>query len=127
MTLLIAWTGSAIFSDGSSAVVVGCGQRANERAIYRVHKSASVVIPNTLEYMDWILSKSGMVIGLAKEIPQAIYDHIPTFLQQLLSNTEAYGVDAADMTHAVHPVSDKHGSCSLVERHRRTYVEHIFA
>jgi predicted naringenin-chalcone synthase len=82
---------------------VGCSDRVNERALYEVHKSASVVIPDTLRQMDWILSRSGMIIGLGKEIPQHIYDHMPSFIQDLLSNTEAYGVDLNHMNYALHP------------------------
>lgn len=95
--------GSAIFGDGSGACIIGCKLRSNERALYEVHKTASVVIPDTLDHMDWILSHSGMIIGLGKQIPQKIYDNIHPFLSQLLSHTPAYGTVNSDMQYAIHP------------------------
>ena len=65
--------GSAIFSDGSGAFIVGADPLASERPLFEIHQNASIIIPNTLDMMAWELTSTGMAIGLGKEIPSAIY------------------------------------------------------
>ncbi len=84
-------------------MIIGCDARVDEHAIYEIHKSASVVIPNTLPMMKWEISMHGMIIGLGKEIPQQIYDHIQPFMHQLVANTPAYYTHYHDFVWALHP------------------------
>lgn len=63
--------GSALFADGSGALVIGAELRDGERPLFEMHRNASVIIPDTIDMMDWILTKSGMSIGLGREIPDA--------------------------------------------------------
>jgi len=68
---------SALFADGSGAMVIGRAALANERPRFELHHSASHIIPNTLPMMSWDVSKTGMIIGLDKHIPGEIFTHIP--------------------------------------------------
>ena len=68
--------GSALFSDGSAAMIIGRALRDNEHSIYEMHKSSSVIIPDTLPMMSWDLKNTGMAIGLGKAIPDQIYQHV---------------------------------------------------
>jgi len=90
---------SALFSDGAGAIVMGSQPRAGERSVYEVHHTASVVIPDTTEMMKWELSSTGMIIGLSKEIPKALYGHMAPFVRELLGPD----VHPRDCRWAVHP------------------------
>lgn len=70
---------SALFSDGCGAFVVGAVPRHREKPIFQIHKTASSIIPNTLEMMSWELSSTGFIIGLSKEISGQIYQNIKKF------------------------------------------------
>jgi len=45
--------GSALFADGSGAMVVGQAPREGERPLFEMCKTASVIIPQTLDMMSW--------------------------------------------------------------------------
>jgi predicted naringenin-chalcone synthase len=60
------------------------------------------VIPNTLDMMAWDLTASGMVIGLGKEIPLQIFNHIRPFSADLLAPA-GRGVGFGDCVWALHP------------------------
>ena len=45
--------GSALFADGSGAMVVGQAPREDERPLFEMCKTASVIIPQTLDMMSW--------------------------------------------------------------------------
>jgi acyl-CoA synthetase (AMP-forming)/AMP-acid ligase II/predicted naringenin-chalcone synthase/acyl carrier protein len=91
--------GSALFSDGAGAFIVGCQPTYTERPQFEVHNTASVVIPKTLDYMGWDLSNTGLLIGLHKLIPKAIYDNIQPFVDRLLGPN----IQQSQCTFAIHP------------------------
>ena len=43
--------GSALFADGSAAMIVGQAVREGERALFEMHRNASVIIPDTTDMM----------------------------------------------------------------------------
>jgi len=43
--------GSALFADGSGAMIVGQVAREGERPLFEMHRNASVIIPDTLDMM----------------------------------------------------------------------------
>ena len=45
--------GSALFADGSGALIIGAVPRSGERPLFEMQRNASVIIPKTLEMMDW--------------------------------------------------------------------------
>ena len=45
--------GSALFADGSAAMVVGAGLRAGERPLFEMHRHASHIVDGTLDMMAW--------------------------------------------------------------------------
>ena len=45
--------GSALFADGSGAMIVGCQPTEGEHAIFEMIKTSSVIIPDTIQMMDW--------------------------------------------------------------------------
>jgi predicted naringenin-chalcone synthase/aryl carrier-like protein len=100
--------GSAIFSDGSGAFIVGASPLPTERPLFEIHQNASIIIPDTLEMMAWELTSSGMSIGLGKEIPSAIYKSIDEFCVHLLKGSEAEGVEYEKCVWAMHPGSVWH-------------------
>ena len=106
--------GSALFADGASAIVVAQPHSASAASaaaplhprapLYELHHSTSLVIPDTADMMAWELSNSGLVIGLGREIPTAIYAAIEQFASLLLSpHPQARRVAYSDMRWALHP------------------------
>jgi len=45
--------GSALFADGSGAMIVGQAPREGERPLFEMCKTASVIIPETVDMMSW--------------------------------------------------------------------------
>jgi predicted naringenin-chalcone synthase len=95
--------GSALFSDGSGALVIGSNPQPPQRALFLMHGNASVIVDDTLDMMSWELTSTGMTIGLGKEIPAHIYKHIDAFARELLDGTEAQGVPYDKSLWALHP------------------------
>jgi predicted naringenin-chalcone synthase len=44
--------GSALFADGSGAMIVGCCPQPGERPLFEMHRNASLIIPETLDMMN---------------------------------------------------------------------------
>jgi predicted naringenin-chalcone synthase len=96
---------AAIFADGAGAMIIGvpdASPMSVETPLYACHRSSSTVIPNTLDMMAWDLTSSGMVIGLGKEIPLQIYQHIRPFAADLLSY-HSMDIPFDEATWALHP------------------------
>jgi predicted naringenin-chalcone synthase len=91
---------TSISTSGTTAL-----KRRDEQVLFELHKTASFIIPNTLEMMKWELHNTGLVIGLAKEITGEIYKYIDNFCRDLLSHhPDVYGPITPPMCQwAVHP------------------------
>jgi predicted naringenin-chalcone synthase/acyl-CoA synthetase (AMP-forming)/AMP-acid ligase II len=108
--------GSALFSDGSAAMLVGQSLRGREHPLFEMHGNGSVIIDDTLDMMKWELTSSGMVIGLGKDIPLHIYKHIEQFCRELLHRSQADGVPYEQCLWALHPGS------AAAERRQRVHA-----
>lgn len=73
--------GNAIFADGSAACVVG---ECVGKSLCKIEKFASSIVPNTLTMMTWEVSDCGFRLGLKKEVPQLLKEHLAPFLHHLL-------------------------------------------
>uniref|UniRef100_A0A146M304 Putative polyketide synthase 1 n=1 Tax=Lygus hesperus TaxID=30085 RepID=A0A146M304_LYGHE len=99
---------TVLFGDGSGAFIVGCSPTENETPLYAIHSCSSFVIPNTLDQMAWDMSKSGLLIGLAKEIAGEIFHHIGDFVNEMLKycpdeKHSQHRVGMRDCNLAIHP------------------------
>lgn len=99
---------TALFADGSGAFIVGCAPTPAERPLFSVQSCSSYVIPGTLDQMAWEMTKTGLHIGLAKEIAGEIFTCIGDFLNDMLKysadpKAPQHRVRAADCNCAVHP------------------------
>jgi predicted naringenin-chalcone synthase/acyl-CoA synthetase (AMP-forming)/AMP-acid ligase II/uncharacterized protein YkuJ len=100
--------GSALFADGSGAFVVGCAPTDEEVPIFSIDSLSSYVIPNTVQQMAWEATKSGQVIGLAKEIASEIFNVIGDVVDDMLQYTpdpknKKHRIAAVDCNLAIHP------------------------
>lgn len=64
--------GSALFADGSGAMIVGQQPRLGETPLFEMHRNASVIIPNTLDMMAWSERNTARERGSAGAIAAAI-------------------------------------------------------
>lgn len=95
---------SALFADGSGAFIVGCAPTPNENPIMSIDALSSFIIPNTVQQMAWEQSRSGMIIGLAKEIASEIFNIIGGVVGDMLRHV-------ADPAHPNHRITAK--DCNL--------------
>jgi alpha-pyrone synthase len=54
--------GSALFADGSGALVIGNVVREGERPLFEMHRNASVIIPDTLDMMAWSVEQNRVAL-----------------------------------------------------------------
>ena len=98
--------GSALFSDGASSLIVTQPSPSTcpKPPLFELHRSHSLIIPNTQQMMAWELTNTGMSIGLGRDIPTAIYAAIDDFAVGLMKGSEdAWGVEYGQMAWALHP------------------------
>lgn len=86
--------GNALFADASAACIV-----ANERTGFRLHRHKSRILANSQDKMTWDLVDTGLVLGLKKEVPDLLKEHIGSFVDQLLPK----GYDVNDYAWPIHP------------------------
>jgi len=99
---------TSLFGDGSGAFIVGCDPSPRERPLYAIHGCSSFVIPDTINHMAWEMTKTGLKIGLAKEIPGEIFNNIGEFVDAMLRNAPdnedgRMRVSIRDCNCAIHP------------------------
>jgi predicted naringenin-chalcone synthase len=96
-----------IFGDGSGAFVLGCKPTARESPLFSVHRSRSEIIPNSIEEMKWILSSTGLLIGLSKDIPKLIGNSIEQFVHNMLDScftaNDNTHINVKDCRFGIHP------------------------
>jgi predicted naringenin-chalcone synthase/ubiquinone/menaquinone biosynthesis C-methylase UbiE/acyl carrier protein len=86
---------SAIFADGSSAAVIGCEPTNKEVAWWEIQKIGSLTMENSLDKMYWKVTDKGWKLGLSKDIPILIHDHIRFFVKHLLGTKDFSSFDFA--------------------------------
>lgn len=76
--------GSAIFSDGAGAMIIGSDPMPNiEKPIFEVHVSLETFLPNTLSDIQVGLSQAGLYYYLSKELPKVVAKNTPTIFKQV--------------------------------------------
>jgi predicted naringenin-chalcone synthase/malonyl CoA-acyl carrier protein transacylase/ubiquinone/menaquinone biosynthesis C-methylase UbiE/acyl carrier protein len=86
---------SAIFADGSSAAILGCEPKKEEVAYWEIQKIGSLAMENSLDKMYWKVTDKGWRLGLSKDIPVLIHDHIRSFVKHLLGTKDFSSFDFA--------------------------------
>jgi predicted naringenin-chalcone synthase len=80
---------AAIFADGSGAMIIGGGTFASfEKPIYQIERFGSLAIENSLDKMYWKITDKGWRLGLSRDIPSLIHDHISNFVDSLTDNKD---------------------------------------
>lgn len=72
--------GNALFSDGAGAVLVGMEPRIHENPLWDIQQSASFAIPDSLDKMSWEVTDTGFLMGLSRQVPTYILNHIADFV-----------------------------------------------
>lgn len=81
--------GNALFADASAACIV----TSTIEKGYKMHRHKSHILANSSEKMTWDLTDTGLVLGLKKEVPDLLKEHIGIFTQSLLGESR---VDECD-------------------------------
>lgn len=94
---------NSIFADGAAAVIGRSADHpmASEVAGWRLIDQTSVVLPETVDQMGWLIGDTGFEMSLSPEVPSLIGNALPetttTFLQK-------HGLEKEQITNwAVHP------------------------
>jgi predicted naringenin-chalcone synthase len=78
--------GNAIFADGAGAFVLGTSPKENEKTLWEVEDTASLILEHTPELMTWEASDHGFLMKLSQKIPESLTTQTPTFAQRLLGD-----------------------------------------
>jgi len=91
---------SAIFADGSGALIIGCPPFGDfEKPYWEIEKISSISIDNSLDKMYWKITDKGWRLGLSKDIPSLIYENVEFYVNSLLGK----GYKIEDYDWALHP------------------------
>jgi predicted naringenin-chalcone synthase len=99
-----------LFGDGCGAIVVGAGLRSYESPAFEFLRSASCVIPDTLDLMGWELGMDGWKVTLSPEITKHLGATITDFADSITETTLGKKVPYADMAWPIHP-----GGMAIIE------------
>ncbi|HXW83347.1 MAG TPA: 3-oxoacyl-[acyl-carrier-protein] synthase III C-terminal domain-containing protein [Candidatus Binataceae bacterium] len=86
---------SALFGDGSAAVILGGGARA-ERGGPAVIASESILFPNSEELMGWEIGEGGFKVVLSPGVPDLVRTRLRSGVDSFL---DRYGLRVADVRH----------------------------
>jgi predicted naringenin-chalcone synthase len=90
---------SALFADGSGAMVIGCNPSNNEKAHWAIHRTSSSCLKKSKDKMYWNITDKGWRLGLSKEIPFLIEENIGEFKSVLFGKD----LDVNKVDWAIHP------------------------
>lgn len=79
----------SLFADGSSAVVVGCEPRQQERSLFELVQEKCCALPNSENEMTWDASDLGFDMTLSAKVPALIEQNILSFAEELIRGREA--------------------------------------
>ncbi|KAE8701797.1 Chalcone synthase 2 [Hibiscus syriacus] len=102
-THLDVLVGSALFSDGAAAVVVGANPdtTVKERPLFQIISAKQAIIPDSDEIIVAKIREMGMAYYLSKKLPKVIANHIE---QSLMESFSPLGIhDLNKLFYAVHP------------------------
>ncbi|KAL4312727.1 hypothetical protein GQ457_01G050540 [Hibiscus cannabinus] len=98
--------GSAIFSDGAAAVIVGAGganpnTTIGRQPLFQIISANQTVIPNTDEFVAAKIREMGMDYRLSRDLPKVISNNIEQCLLKLFA---PFGIDDWNrLFYTVHP------------------------
>ena len=90
---------NTLFGDGSAAVIVGCQPKQQEHPLCEITNHQSYALEATQDKMTWDVTDTCFMMGLSKEVPRLISDHIQPFMQSLVSSR----TDITLCDWAIHP------------------------
>ena len=94
---------NAIFADGAAAVV-GSGERESQHG-WRIAATGSCLIPNSTEAMHWRIGDHGFEMGLSRQIPKLIAQHLRPWIETWLGDQSLRLEDIRSW--AIHPGGPK--------------------
>ncbi|XWS25049.1 hypothetical protein CRYUN_Cryun27aG0037300 [Craigia yunnanensis] len=95
--------GSAIFSDGAAAVIVGANPKTNinQRPLFQIVSAKQTVIPDSDDILGAKIREMGMDYYLSKDLPKVVSNNIE---QCLLETFSPFGIDDwNNLFYTVHP------------------------
>jgi len=93
---------NALFGDAAGAFVV-TGRATKPRIALR--GTYSLLLPNTEDWMTWTIQSHGFEMTLARRVPQAIQEHVVSFVINML---EQHGLKLSDVSQILtHPGGPK--------------------
>ncbi len=90
----------SLFADGSVRYSVTNGSASTQRG-FEVLGTMEYILPKTRTLMSWRIGDTGMVMTLARSVPDAIGDHLERFLKRFAQVTGEVRMD--ELTLAIHP------------------------
>jgi predicted naringenin-chalcone synthase len=95
---------NALFADGAAAAVVGKSQ-ARESGAWQLCDSASFLMPDSLEAMQWRIGDHGFEMTLSRNVPNVIRRNLPGWCEAWLGRHDLRVTDIAGW--AIHPGGPK--------------------
>ena len=88
----------ALFADGAAACVVS---RSDDRALPALCRSASMLLPESLDHMGWTIGQGGFTMTLSPAVPDVLAKHVRPWVEQVLASE---GLRIGDVpSWAIHP------------------------
>lgn len=87
---------NALFADGSAGIVL-----ANLEGKFHYRDSKSIILPNSLDAMQWHIGNFGFKMSLSADVPDLISKHLKSTLREWLSSNSLLIGDVKSW--AVHP------------------------
>lgn len=88
----------ALFADGAAACIVGS---SDDSAAPELRKSASVLLPDSLEHMSWMIGQSGFTMTLSPAVPDVLAMHVRPWIEGVLADASMRIDDVRSW--AIHP------------------------
>ena len=92
---------NAIFGDGAAAAILSSKSDHDANGKLAYVDGASALADDTSDLMSWTIGNTGFLMGLSPRVPDAIVQHLPNYLTQLLDRNN---LTQSDLNFwAVHP------------------------
>jgi predicted naringenin-chalcone synthase len=93
---------NALFADGAAAVVLTSEDAGPESScLARLVDNASLVVPESTEFMSWRIKDNGFEMTLSPKLPDLIHSNLPDWVSTWLSGFELTPADIRAW--AIHP------------------------
>lgn len=92
----------SLFADGAIRYQVGIAPNSETAGLLWLG-DLDQILPNSEELMGWRMGDSGLLMNLAREVPQVIGERIAAFVNELLGSCQVPTGGLSDMIYAIHP------------------------